>query len=160
MMGGPAAILEKVRPVLEAISPNIFACGATGSGQVLKLVNNTISACNRFAMLEAVAMGLKNGLDIAVMADVLNKGGARSHVTETLLRALVRHEQSAIFQLGLMLKDLNLATQLAIDSEAPLQLGQLTRGMLQAASNAFGPTANLDEIAKLVGAQAGTSFGI
>jgi 3-hydroxyisobutyrate dehydrogenase len=109
-------------------------------------------------MLEAVAMGMKNGLNLATMAEVLNKGGARSRATENLLPALVRGEQSADFALTLMLKDLNLATQLAMMSGAPLQFGQLARGMLQAASNEFGPAANLDDIADLVAAHAGTRF--
>jgi 3-hydroxyisobutyrate dehydrogenase len=158
MVGGSGDLVTQIQPVLEAISPNIFRCGATGSGQVMKLINNTISTCNRFAMLEGVALGVKNGLNLGTMAEVLNKGGARSRVTEILLPALVRGEQSANFALSLMLKDLNLAAQLAIDSGAPLQFGHLARGMLQAASNAFGPDANLDEIADLVAAQAGTSF--
>lgn len=158
MVGGTEAAVEQVRPVFEMISPNVFHCGDIGSGQVLKLINNTISTCNRFAMLEGVAMGLKNGLDLGKMADVLNSGGARSKATEQLLPALVRGEESARFALSLMLKDLNLASELAIESGTPLLFGQLARGMLQTASNTYGPEANLDEIADLVAAQAGVSF--
>jgi 3-hydroxyisobutyrate dehydrogenase len=158
MVGGPDETFEKVRPVFDSISPNVFRCGDIGAGQVLKLINNTISTCNRFAMLEGVAMGLANGLDLATMAEVLHKSGARSKATETLLPALVRGEYSANFTLELMLKDLNLATELAMASGAPLQFGQLARGMLQSAANAFGASSNLDKMADLVAAQAGTRF--
>jgi 3-hydroxyisobutyrate dehydrogenase len=158
MVGGAEDELKAVRPIFEAISPNIFHCGEIGAGQVVKLINNTISTCNRIAMLEGVALGLKNGLSLETMAEVLNKGGARSRATENMLPAMIRGEPSGIFALSLMLKDLNLATQLAADSGAPLHFGQLARGLLQVASNALGPEANIDDIAKIVAAQAGAAF--
>ena len=158
MVGGADDVVAKVRPVFEAISPNIFHCGDIGSGQVLKLVNNTISTCNRFALLEGLALGVKNGLSLDKMSDVLNSGGARSRSSELLLPAMVRGETSAIFALALMLKDLNLATELAHESGVPLQFGQMARGMLQTAANAFGPEANLDDIVDLVAQQAGVNF--
>ena len=158
MVGGDDEQVLRVRPILEEISPNIFHCGGVGSGQVMKLVNNTISASNRFVMLEAVAMGVRNGLDIHTMADVLNSGGARSRASESLLPAIARGEPDSFFLLSLMLKDLNLSTQLAIETGVPLQFGQLTRSMLQMALNAFGPEANYFDISKLVAAQAGIRF--
>lgn len=158
MVGGPAAVYESAQSIFDLISLNHVHCGDIGAGQVLKLINNTISTCNRLAMLEAVALGVKNGLDSATICDLLNKSGARSKATENLLPAVIRGQQSSNFALALMLKDLNLANQLAIDSGAPLLFGQLARGVLQAASNALGPDANLDEIADFVGEQARVSF--
>lgn len=158
MAGGAAAHMAMVQPVFDRISPNLFHCGEIGAGQVMKLINNTISTCNRFAMLEGVAMGLRNGLDVAVMADVLNAGGARSKASEAMLPALVNGVPDSFFYLNLMLKDLNLAAALASDSGVPLQFGQLARGMLQAASNRLGPQANLFDIGDHVAEEAGTAF--
>ncbi|MCE5975210.1 NAD(P)-dependent oxidoreductase [Sinirhodobacter sp. WL0062] len=158
MAGGTEEDYRRVAPVFDQIGPNHTYCGAIGAGQVLKLLNNTISTCNRFALLEAVAVGVKNGNSMDVMVDVLNAGGARSKSSETMLPALAKGVPNAKFALSLMLKDLNLAAQLAIDSGAPLQFGQLARGMLQAASNSFGPDANIDDIADLVADQAGIRF--
>lgn len=158
MCGGPAETLARVRPVFEDISPSIFTCGEIGAGQVMKLINNMISTCNRLAMLEGVAMGRRNGLDTAVMAEVLNAGGARSKASENMLPAVAKGEPDSFFLLELMLKDLSLATTLATTSGVPLQFGQLARGMLQAASNRLGPGTNLFEIADHVAAEAGTSF--
>lgn len=159
MVGGAEETYRRAVPVFDRISPNHTFCGPVGSGQVLKLINNTISTCNRFALLEGVAVGVKNGIDMETMVEVLNAGGARSKSSETMLPALARGLPNAQFALSLMLKDLNLATQLAMDSGAPLQFGQLARGMLQTASNAMGPEANIDDIAKLVADQAGIAFG-
>ena len=119
-----------------------------------------ISTCNRFAMLEGVAMGMRNGLDLSVMTDVLNSGGARSKASENMLPALGAGVPDSFFFLNLMLKDLNLATALASDTGVPLQFGQMARGMLQAASNRFGPQANLFDIGDYVADEAGTSFSI
>lgn len=158
MTGGEETALASVRPVLQQISPNIFHCGAVGAGQVMKLINNTISTCNRIAMLEGLAMGIRNDLDLRTMSDVLNSGGARSKTTENMLPAMIRGEPDAFFQLALMLKDLNLATGLAAETGVPLQFGQLARAMLQAASNTLGPDANLFDITDYVASEAGISF--
>lgn len=158
MTGGAEADLAKVRPILEQISPNIFACGEIGAGQVMKLINNTISLCNRFAMLEGVALGMRNGLDLSVMADVLNSGGAKSKASENMLPGLVKGEPNSFFQMALMLKDLNLASGLAVSCGVPMQFGQLARGMLQAATHAYGEDANLFEISDYVARESGTSF--
>lgn len=158
MAGGKVEAVEIVRPILEQISPNIFLCGDIGAGQVMKLVNNTISATNRCAMVEAVIMGMKNGLDLSVMTDVLNSGGARSVATEMMLPALVRGEPDAFFRLELMLKDLNLSAGLATKSGVPHEYGQLTRATLQAALNTQGQDANYFDVSDHLATQAGTDF--
>ncbi|CUH81288.1 NAD(P)-dependent oxidoreductase [Tropicibacter naphthalenivorans] len=158
MIGGAADRIAAVQPIFDRISPNSYLCGAIGAGQVMKLINNTISTCNRFAMLEGVALGMRNGLDLGVMSDVLNAGGARSKATEAMLPALADGVPDSFFYLNLMLKDVNLATQLATQSGVPLQFGQLARGMMQAASNRLGPQANLFDIGDHVAPEAGTAF--
>ncbi|AJE49142.1 NAD(P)-dependent oxidoreductase [Celeribacter indicus] len=158
MTGGEAETLDRLAPVFAQISPNVTRCGGIGAGQVMKLINNMISTCNRFAMLEGVAMGVKNGLSLDVMTDVLNSGGARSRSSEVMLRNIAAGGPPADFALDLMLKDLNLAAGLGQQSGAPLQFGQMARAMLQAASNTLAPGAKLDEIAGFVAAQSGTEF--
>ncbi len=158
MVGGAEAPLATVRPIFEDISPNIFDCGDIGAGQVMKLINNMISTCNRFAMLEGLALGKRNGLNLSVMSDVLNVGGARSKASENMLPAMVRGEPDSFFYLNLMLKDLNLASDLAIETGIPFQFGHTARAMLQSASNRLGPEANLFDIHENVAADAGTKF--
>lgn len=158
MVGGVAEQIETLRPILADISPNIFICGDIGAGQVMKLINNMVSSTIRLATMEGVALGVKNGLDLSVMAEVLNSGGARSKASESLLPAVIRGEPDSFFYLALMLKDLNLATRLAMDSAVPAQYGHLTRAMLQTASTAFGPNANYYEITRLMAQQAGVRF--
>jgi 3-hydroxyisobutyrate dehydrogenase len=158
MVGGATANFQRVAPLLNSISPNVFHCGEVGAGHVLKLVNNTISTCNRFATLEGVAMGLKNRLRLETMTEVLNTGGARSRITENVLPALLRGERKAHFALSLMLKDLNLASQLATESGAPLHFGHLARSLVQVSANTLGPDADLQQVADIVGMQAGAKL--
>jgi 3-hydroxyisobutyrate dehydrogenase len=158
MLGGDEADRQSIRPILERISPNIFDCGDIGSGQVMKLINNMVSSTIRMVTLEGAAMGVRNGLDLQTITDVLNSGGAHSRATSALLPALVRGEPDSRFQLSLMLKDLNLAARLAIGSGCPAHYGQLTRSMLQTASTAYGDQADYFDITRLVADQAGISF--
>jgi 3-hydroxyisobutyrate dehydrogenase len=146
MVGASDELFAKVRPVLELISPNIFHCGGTGNGHVMKLVNNVTSACIRAATYEAVSMGAKNGLSLATMAEVMNKGTSYSSTTANHMPKLLSGSRDVNFALGLMLKDVRLATQLGIDSGAPMMIGNMVRGMLQSASYDMGPDVDMNEI--------------
>lgn len=154
MVGGPLEAFEKVRPYLESISPNVMHCGDTGNGHVVKIVNNTIAACNRLAMYEAVAVGKKYGLTLQTMSDVINKSSGRSGATERTLPAMLKGEQASNFAIGLMLKDVSLGAKLGINAGAPMLIANVVRGMLQAGTYELGESANLDDIVQQVEAWA------
>lgn len=158
MVGGPVEAFEKVKPVLESISPNVVHCGAVGNANVVKLVNNTIAACNRIGMLEAVAMGRKYGLSLETMNEVINKSSGRSGATERALPAMIDGTQSSNFALGLMLKDVSLATQLGINCGAPMFLHNVLRGLLQQGVYDRGADANLDDMGAVIETMAGMTF--
>ncbi|WP_161555877.1 NAD-binding protein, partial [Mangrovicoccus ximenensis] len=97
MVGADPADYARAKPVLDRIGPNHTLCGPVGAGQVLKLVNNTISTCNRLAMIEGVALAHKNGIALETLAEVLNAGGARSRATEKMLPAMAEGRDSGTF---------------------------------------------------------------
>jgi 3-hydroxyisobutyrate dehydrogenase len=70
----------------------------------------------------------------------------------------LRGERSANFALSLMLKDLNLATQLATEFGVPMHIRTKARSLLQVAANALGPYADPQQVADLVGAEAGAEL--
>lgn len=158
MAGGPVEAFETVRPFLESISPNVVHCGDIGNGHVVKLVNNTIAACNRLGMLEAVAMGRKYGLSLETMNDVINKASGRSGATERGLPAMIEGKDSSNFALALMLKDVSLATQLGMNCGAPMFLHNVVRGLLQHGLHECGEGANLDEMISVVESMADVTF--
>lgn len=159
MVGGPAAIFEEVRPLLESISPNLFHCGGVGNGHVMKLVNNTLGACCRLATLETVAMGRKYGLSLEKMTEVLNKSSGQNNYTRTMLPKMVEGKPSSNFAMALSLKDVTLGTKLGMECGAPMMIPNLTRGLLQQGVQAHGDQATLDAAITMIESMAGMTFG-
>jgi 3-hydroxyisobutyrate dehydrogenase-like beta-hydroxyacid dehydrogenase len=78
MIGGDADIVKQCWPVFEALGKNIFYLGGIGAGQAYKLVNNYtgrhISAAIHECLIEGLNFGLKAGLDLQKMIEVMNAG--------------------------------------------------------------------------------------
>lgn len=146
MVGAPAATFARLEPILRTISPNIFHTGDVGTGHLMKLVNNVIGAGVRALTFEAIAMGIKNGLSLKTCAEVLHKGSARSYTTEVTLPRFLDGSFANNFLISLMLKDVKLATQMGIESAAPMPLAGLVREIYQAATNEHGADADINSL--------------
>lgn len=144
MVGAPADVFQRLKPVLSTISPNIFHTGDVGTGHLMKLVNNVVAAGVRAVTFEAITMGVKNGLSLKTCAEVLQKGSARSYTTEVTLPRFLDGSFANNFMIGLMLKDVKLATQMGTESASPMPLGGLVREILQAATNEHGAEADVN----------------
>ena len=110
MFSGPDEVLNRHRPVLAAISSNVFHVGdRPGQGQDMKLVNNVLSATALAATAEALAFGRSQGLDLALMLDVLNVSSGRSSATDDKFpNRVVTGTYDAAFTTTLMAKDVSL----------------------------------------------------
>jgi 3-hydroxyisobutyrate dehydrogenase len=123
MVGGDAAVIARVEPVLAAMGSSIFRTGPLGSGHAMKALNNYVSAAGLAAAVEALAVGQKFGLDPAVMTDVLNASSGRNNTTENKLKQFILPKTFASgFSMALMAKDIRTADELAaaIGVAAPL----------------------------------------
>ncbi|MFE5837474.1 NAD(P)-dependent oxidoreductase [Arthrobacter sp. NPDC056493] len=157
MVGSSLSQFEHVLPVLRSISPNIFHAGEVGAGQTVKLVNNMVSATQRLVSLEAMTLAVKNGLDPRKVVEILvASGGRNAYLERFMVPQIIEGRMNVAFTLGLTLKDLNLACQLGTDSGVPLLYGNVTRDVMQASVNEFGPNALVDTVAGLVDRAAGT----
>lgn len=154
IVGATPAQFEQVRPVFAAISPNIFHTGGVGTGQIMKLVNNVIAAGVRAATFEGVALGVKNGLDLKTCVDILAKGTARSYTTELALPGLLDPNRKMTFSLGLMHKDVRLATDVAAQSGVPMPLASAVREVFLAAINELGYETDLNDLIRVCERQA------
>lgn len=126
MVGGSVPQYERIRPILEAISPNIFHCGPVGAGHVMKVANNLLAASQRLLTFEVVALAVKSGLDPKRVVEVLLKSSGRNYTLDvTFQRHILTGRLFQGFTLGLMHKDVKLATKLAEDSKVPLFIGAL-----------------------------------
>jgi len=123
MVGGEAALIERVRPLLEKMGSKIFLTGPLGSGHAMKALNNYVSAAGLAATCEALAAGARFGLDPAVMTDILNASSGRTNTSEVKVKAfMLSGAFDSGFSTALMVKDIATAVSLAeaMGAEAPL----------------------------------------
>ena len=114
MVGGDAALLERVRPVLSKMGTEIFHTGDLGSGHATKALNNYLGAAGTVAGLEALLIGEKFGLDPKTLIDVINASTGRNSATERKIpQQVLTGAFASGFQLALMTKDVGIARELA-----------------------------------------------
>jgi 3-hydroxyisobutyrate dehydrogenase-like beta-hydroxyacid dehydrogenase len=130
MVSGPRADFETVKPALDAIGKVFFIGEKPGSAQTMKLANNLLSATAVVATSEAVVMGVKAGLDPAVMIDVINAGsGMNTASRDKFPRSILPRTFDFGFATGLMVKDVRLcleeAKSLGLSMEVAEAVGRL-----------------------------------
>lgn len=106
LVGGSAAALEKARPVLSVMSRAIVHVGPSGSGALLKLINNFLCGVQAAALGEALALIEKGGINRDKALDLLTNGAPGSPLMKTLLSRINAGDYSPNFRLSLMAKDL------------------------------------------------------
>ena len=136
IVGGDQANLEKARPILEKMGKNIFHAGAAGAGQVGKICNNMMLGIQMAATCEALSLGVANGMDPAVLSEIISKSSGRNWVTElynpwpgVMSNAPASKGFAGGFGVDLMLKDLGLAAEAAMSSKSTIALGELARNL-------------------------------
>jgi 3-hydroxyisobutyrate dehydrogenase len=137
------AAVERVTPVLQTMGQKLFRTGAAGSGDVMKALNNYLAAANFRAASEAVMMGQKFGLDPAQILDVINVSSGRSLATEGIFKTQVLSgKYGAGFHLGLLAKDVKIASDLAGELGIMAPVCAVTFNVFAAAREAVGYTAD------------------
>jgi 3-hydroxyisobutyrate dehydrogenase-like beta-hydroxyacid dehydrogenase len=156
MVSGPAADIALLRPALTVFG-NVFVIGEQpGMAQTMKLANNLLSATAMAATSEALVMGVKAGLDPAVMIEVINSGsGLNTASRDKFPRAILPRTFNYGFTNGLMHKDLRLCIDEAEELGVPMRIGRMVRDMFQLASTEQGADADFTTIVKSVEKPAG-----
>jgi 3-hydroxyisobutyrate dehydrogenase len=113
MIGGDAAIVEKVRPVLETIGGKIIHMGPVGSGQATKAVNQIMAAGIAQAVTEALAFGEAMDLDLEKVIDVVGSGAAGNWFLDHRGKTMVNDVFDPGFKLALHHKDLCICHDMA-----------------------------------------------
>ncbi|OWT80027.1 MULTISPECIES: 3-hydroxyisobutyrate dehydrogenase [unclassified Achromobacter] len=136
IVGGETAALERGRPFLEKMGKNIFHAGAAGAGQVAKICNNMLLGILMAGTSEALALGVANGLDPAVLSDIIAKSSGRNWATElynpwpgVMPQVPASKDYAGGFGTDLMLKDLGLAAEAALSTRSATPLGELARNL-------------------------------
>ncbi len=134
MVGGDAATLESVRPLLAAMGSQIYHFGGVGAGHTAKLVQNMIGIVSAAAIAEGFALAASAGLDCERLFQMLSASTSAS----PLLRAMVpkifaRAFDQVNFRLDMAYKDLRQATQLGREMTVPLPAANGAAELMQLA---------------------------
>lgn len=160
MVSGPQADIDVAKDAL-AVFGTVFVVGnKPGMGQTMKLANNFLSATAMAATSEAVVMGVKAGLDPAVMVDVINAGSGRNTAsTGKFPNAILPRTFDAGFATALMLKDVRLCMQEAKALDVPHDVMQSVLDLWETASAEIGGDKDFTTIVQVVEKRAGVTVG-
>ena len=136
IVGGTDAALERAREYLDVMGGKIFHAGTSGAGQIAKICNNMLLAIHMAGTAEALALGVANGLDPAVLSEVMQQssGGNWSlNVYNPYPGVMAGSPASRGYEGGflvdLMTKDLGLAMDTAEGSRSSVPLGSLAKNL-------------------------------
>ena len=160
MVSGPKAEIDLVKDVL-AVFGKVFVIGEKpGMAQTMKLANNFLSATAMAATSEAVAMGVKAGLDPAVMIDVINAGSGRTTASDGKFpQAILPRTFNYGFATALMLKDVRLCVQEARSLNVPNSVMSIVLDQWETTNKEFGGESDFTAIVKMVETRAGVIVG-
>jgi 3-hydroxyisobutyrate dehydrogenase len=151
MAACPQEDYDALLPVLKHFGPVFYLGGEAGMGQSMKLANNLMSAAAVAITSEAMAMGVKAGLDPKIMLDVINSGSGRNTASETKFpRAVLTGTFDIGFAARLAYKDVRLCVDEAEAIGVPMVVGAAVREMLVITHALCGEEADFTHIAKAV----------
>jgi len=113
MVGGEAAVVDQVRPVLAAMGSTITHVGPIGAGQTTKAINQIIVAGTYWAIAEGMALGLKADLDMERVVQAVSGGAAGSWGLDHRSGNMINNDYPLGFRVRLHRKDLNIALEAA-----------------------------------------------
>jgi 3-hydroxyisobutyrate dehydrogenase-like beta-hydroxyacid dehydrogenase len=160
MASGPAPAMQQVRPLLDVLG-KVYELGEKpGLGQTVKLANNLMAAASLAIAAEALAMGVKAGVDPAAMLDVLNASSGRNSATQD---KIPKHVLNRKFDFGfanaLSFKDVRLCLDEAEALGVPMVVGAAVRQMLSITHQLHGAAADCTDLVKVVENWAGCQIG-
>jgi 3-hydroxyisobutyrate dehydrogenase-like beta-hydroxyacid dehydrogenase len=155
MVGGPAPVFAKYRPLLEAMAGNIFHVGQAGAGCTAKLVTQYLGYTNFVAALEGMLIGAKAGIDLGVLARIVPLSAGASRTFDNIPRSVLSGTFTAGGTLDIVAKDLDLACDLAREVAAPAQLGLIAHDVLNRAQAQGWGQQGFPVAAKILEAMAG-----
>jgi 3-hydroxyisobutyrate dehydrogenase-like beta-hydroxyacid dehydrogenase len=128
MVGGPAEVVERVRPLLDAFAGRIVPTGPTGTGHTMKLLNNFLSMGYAALYAEALALGAKVGLSAEVFDSVVRGGRMDCGFYQTFFRYVLERDRNAHkFTLRNGLKDVSYLAALANTAGVANPMGAAVR---------------------------------
>jgi 3-hydroxyisobutyrate dehydrogenase len=149
--GGDSTVISRVKPLLSTMGKSIIETGTLGSGHAMKALNNYVSAAGLLAACEALKVGVDFGIEPDKIIAVLNASTGKNNSTENkMMQFVVSKLFNSGFSLGLMRKDINIATDLAKKMGAKTLLGEVLLKSWKDAEMKLGGTVDHTEIFRML----------
>ena len=130
MVGGDAAVFEKVKPILLNIGPKVTHVGANGLAVTMKIAVNLSLAVQMLALSEGILLAEKAGIDRKTALEVMLNSVIASPMVKYRGPFVLQLPEEAWFDVNMMQKDMNLALELGQQLGVPLPTTQVTNAML------------------------------
>jgi 3-hydroxyisobutyrate dehydrogenase-like beta-hydroxyacid dehydrogenase len=159
MVSCPKATFDTVQPILKNFGKLFYTGEKPGLAQTAKLANNLMAAAAIVITSEAVAMGVKGGLDARVLIDIINASSGRNSASEDKFpRAVLPGTFDFGFTTGLSYKDVRLCIDEAEAMGVPMVCGAVVRQMLAITNAKYGASSDFTSIAKVLEEWAGVEM--
>ena len=159
MVSCPRPAYQMLEPVLKVFGKLFHAGEKPGLAQTAKLANNLLAATAMVATSEAMAMGVKAGLDAKVLIDIINASSGRNSASQDKFpRAILPRTFDFGFATGLSYKDVRLCVEEAEAMGVPMVVGGAVREMLAVTRARFGAGSDFTHIAKVLEEWAGVEI--
>ena len=159
MVSAPRADFELLTPLYEIIARPFYLGDKPGSGQTMKLVNNLLAATGLIATCEAVALGVKAGLDATVI-DVLNAGSGGTNASrDKFPRSILPRAFDYGFATGLIVKDVRLHLDEAKTPGVSTEVADAVARLWEVVIDELGPESDFTAAIKPIERAAGVVVG-
>ncbi|WP_342065504.1 NAD(P)-dependent oxidoreductase [Achromobacter kerstersii] len=137
-VGGSEADVARLRPMLECMGSDVLHCGDTGSGQILKILNNMMVFMTVNALAEVLTIGRRSGMDGEKLFELLSQGSADSFVLRNHgMKSMAKDEfPEKTFPLTYAIKDASLALALADSADFKPHIAQYAHDLMCRARDA------------------------
>lgn len=151
MVSCPTETYETVLPVLDIFGKPFHVGEDAGLGQVVKLANNMLAASAIFLTAEAMAMGVKAGVDARTMLDIINLSTGRNSASQDKFpKAVLTGTFDFGFATALSYKDVRLCVDESENLGVPMVGGALVRQILAITNSKYGPDSDFTSMARLI----------
>jgi 3-hydroxyisobutyrate dehydrogenase len=132
MVGGSQSDLDRVRPVLLTLGQRVTHMGAVGAGQVTKICNQMIVACNALVIAEVVALAERSQVDASLLAEALSGGFADSKPLQILAPQMAESRFEPVkWHVRTLLKDLDTAVKFSREQGSATPISGLAAQMMR-----------------------------
>ena len=137
MTAGTPAAYASAEPLLNAMAAKVYRLGDTaGAGSKVKIINQLLAGVHIAAAAEAMALGLREGVDPAALYEVITHSAGNSWMFENRMAHVLAADYTPLSAVDIFVKDLGLVLDMARASKFPLPLSSTAHQMFMQASSA------------------------